>query len=152
MVTAIIGAAGAIGRSVAAAFHAAGEPVRLVGRRKQPLSAVAAPGDAIVMADVSTLPGCRSALAGADTAVYALGLPYTTAAFAAYPPMMQAFVTAAKEQGVKRLLLVTNVYPYGIPRAARVDEQHPRQPGLRLPAPRSFRPPRRSRRCATSTG
>ena len=128
MVLAIIGASGAIGRSVADAFHAGGRNVRLVGRRKAPLTAIAAPGDEVVMADVSTLQGCRSALERADTAVYALGLPYTTPAFAAYPPMMEAFVTAAREQGLKRILLITNVYPYGRPQTPRVAETHPRNP------------------------
>ena len=127
MKLAIIGA-GAIGRSVAAAFHAGGGAVRLVGRRRAPLAAIAAPGDELVMADVTTPAGCRSALMGCDAAVYALGLPYTTEAFAAYPPMMQAFVRAAREQGVKRLLLISNVYPYGLPRSARVAEDHPREP------------------------
>lgn len=125
---AIIGASGAIGRSVAEAFHAGGRNVRLVGRRKGPLAAIARPGDEVVMADVSTLQGCRSALARADAAVYALGLPYTTRAFAAYPPMMEAFVAAARELGLKRLLLVTNVYPYGLPQTPRVAETHPRNP------------------------
>lgn len=125
---AIIGASGAIGRSVAEAFHAGGDSLRLVGRRKAPLAAAARPGDELIMADVSTLQGCRSALAGADAAVYALGLPYTTDAFAAYPPMMQAFVAAAREQGLRRVLLITNVYPYGLPRTPHVDETHPRSP------------------------
>ncbi|MCA3562326.1 MAG: NAD(P)H-binding protein [Aestuariivirga sp.] len=127
MKLAVIGA-GVIGRSVAAAFHAVGEPLRLVGRRKAPLAAAAAPGDEIVIADVSTPAGCRSALEGCDAAVYALGLPYTTEAFAAYPPMMLAFVSAARELGVKRLLLISNVYPYGLPRSATVAEDHPREP------------------------
>ena len=125
---AIIGAAGAIGRSVADAFHAGGASLRLVGRRKSQLVPVSKPGDELIMADVSTLQGCRSALAGADAAVYTLGLPYTTEAFAAYPPMMQAFVTAAREQGLKRVLLISNVYPYGLPQTARVAETHPRNP------------------------
>ena len=125
---AIIGASGAIGRSVANAFHAGGASLRLVGRRKSPLAPVSKPGDDLIMADVGTLQGCRSALEGADAAVYTLGLPYTTDAFAAYPPMMQAFVTAAREQGLKRVLLITNVYPYGLPQSARVAESHPRNP------------------------
>lgn len=128
MTLAIIGASGAIGHSVAQAFHAAGERVRLVGRRKAPLAAIAAPADELVLADVTTPAGCRSALAGAEAAVYALGLPYTTEAFAAYPPMMDAFVAAARQQGVRRLLLVTNVYPYGRPQAPHVAETHPRDP------------------------
>ena len=125
---AIIGASGAIGRSVANAFHAGGASLRLVGRRKSPLVPASQPGDDLIMADVSTVRGCRSALEGANAAVYTLGLPYTTAAFAAYPAMMQAFVTAAREQGLKRVLLITNVYPYGLPQSARVAENHPRNP------------------------
>jgi len=125
---AIIGASGAIGRSVADAFHASGDSLRLVGRRKSPLAKVAKPGDELVMADVGTLQGCRSALEGADAAVYTLGLPYTTESFASYPPMMQAFVTAAREQGLKRILLISNVYPYGLPQGPRVAENHPRNP------------------------
>ena len=125
---AIIGASGAVGRSVADAFHADGARLRLVGRRKSPLAPVSKPGDELIMADVSTLQGCRSALEGADAAVYTLGLPYTTEAFAAYPRMMQAFVTAARELGLKRILLISNVYPYGLPQAPRVAESHPRNP------------------------
>ena len=125
---AIIGASGAIGRAVADAFHADGAKLRVVGRRKSPLTPVSKPGDELVMADVSTLQGCRSALEGADAAVYTLGLPYTTEAFAAYPPMMQAFVTAAREKGLKRILLISNVYPYGLPQTPRVAESHPRDP------------------------
>ncbi|WP_421694761.1 NAD-dependent epimerase/dehydratase family protein [Aestuariivirga sp.] len=131
MTLVIIGASGAIGRSVADAFHGGGTRLRLVGRRKPPLAAIAAPGDEIVMADVATLAGCRSALAGAEMAVYALGLPYTDLSFAAYPAMMEAFVTAAREQGLKRVLLISNVYPYGIPQTSLVAEDHPRNPCMK---------------------
>ncbi len=128
MTLAIIGAAGAIGRSIATACHDANLPIRLVGRREAPLAALAAPGDEIVLADVSTPAGCRSAIEGCDAAVYALGLPYTNAGFAAFPPMMEAFVAAAREKGVKRIVLITNVYPYGRPLTPLVAETHPRDP------------------------
>ena len=85
----IVGAAGAIGRSVADAYHAAGEPVRLIGRSAGPLEAMRQPGDEIVLADAATSEGCRTALQGVDAAVYALGLPYTVKAFSAYPAMMR---------------------------------------------------------------
>ena len=42
--------------------------------------------------------------------------------------MMKRLVGAAKGAGVQRLLLVTNVYPYGLPTTARVAEDHPRVP------------------------
>jgi nucleoside-diphosphate-sugar epimerase len=128
MTIAIIGAAGAIGRSVADAYHAAGQTVRLVGRSEAPLKAMAGPGDEIVLADVATEEGCRAAVAGAETAVYTLGLPYTKQAFAAYPPMMERFVAAAEAAGIRRALLITNVYAYGLPRTERVAEDHPRNP------------------------
>lgn len=125
---AIIGAAGPIGRSIADACHAAGVSVRLVGRSAAPLKAMVELGDEVVTADLASAAGCRAALAGVETAVYALGLPYTSAAFAAYPGMMEDFVQAARTQGVKRILLITNVYPYGKPQAAKVTEDHPRVP------------------------
>lgn len=128
MTLAIIGAAGAIGRSTAAAFHAAGRSVRLVGRSEAPLKAMAGPGDEIVLADVATPEGCVAALAGAGTALYTLGLPYSAKAFAAYPPMMRLFVEAAGAAGVRRAVLITNVYPYGLPQTERVAETHPRVP------------------------
>lgn len=128
MTVAIIGASGAIGHSVVDAFHASGVKLRLVGRRRPPLEAVAGPGDEIVLADVITPDGCRSALAGVDAAVYALGLPYTDEASALYPPMMEAFAAAARQQGVKRVLLITNVYSYGRPLTPLVAEDHPRNP------------------------
>lgn len=128
MTLAIIGAAGAIGRSTADACQAAGQSVRLVGRTAGPLQAMAKPGDKVVLADVANAEGCAKALEGADTALYALGLPYTKAAFAAYPEMMRKFVTAAKAAGIKRAVLITNVYPYGRPQTAKVTEDHPRVP------------------------
>ncbi len=128
MTIAILGAAGAIGRSVAEAYHAAGKPVRLVGRNAVPLEAMKHPGDTIVSADLATAAGCRAALGGADTAVYTLGLPYSSVAFAAYPEMMRQCVAAARAAGTRRLLLITNIYPYGRPQTERVAETHPRNP------------------------
>ncbi len=128
MPVAIVGAAGAIGRSVTDAYHAAGLPVRLVGRTMAPLEAMRAPGDEVVIADVATAEGCRAALAGSQQAVYTLGLPYTKQAFAAYPGMMRLFIDAARSAGTSRLLLITNVYPYGRPITQLVPESHPRIP------------------------
>jgi nucleoside-diphosphate-sugar epimerase len=128
MTIAIIGAAGTIGHSTAHAYHGAGLPVRLVGRSEGPLQAMAKPGDEIVIADVATAEGCRAAVKGVDVALYTLGLPYTKTDFAAYPPMMRLFVDAAKEAGVRRAVLISNVYPYGLPQTERVAESHPRNP------------------------
>lgn len=123
MKTSVIGASGAIGKAVVASIDG---PVRLVGRDLRKLAGM--PAAELVAADVSTDDGCRRAVEGTDTVVYALGVPYTKRAFAAYPGMMRRLLGAAKTAGVQRLVLVTNVYPYGLPRTARVAEDHPRVP------------------------
>lgn len=128
MKLAIIGAAGAIGKSVADAYHAKGEHVQLVGRNAAPLQAMQATGDEVVVADVATEEGCFAALQGVTHAVYTLGLPYSKTAFAAYPAMMTAFIKAARRAGTKRIVLITNIYPYGKPQTPKVAETHPRLP------------------------
>jgi nucleoside-diphosphate-sugar epimerase len=128
MTIAIIGAAGAIGKSIADAYHAKGKSVRLVGRDASRLTLLQTAGDEIISADVTSEEECFKALQGAEHAVYTLGLPYTKKDFAAYPAMMTAFVKAARRAGTKRILLITNIYPYGKPSTATVTEDHPRVP------------------------
>jgi len=66
------------------------------------------------------------ALRGVDTAVYAVGLPYTN--FAQHPVLMAKAVEACVESGVRRLVLISNVYVYGIPKTTPLDESHPLEP------------------------
>lgn len=125
----ILGAAGAIGQSVAAALASRGVPTRVVGRSEDKLrKAFGSLGAEIFPADLTTEAGCASALAGADVAAYTLGLNYSAKDFEAYGPMMQACVAAAKRVGLRKLLLVSNVYPYGRPTTPTVAEDHPRTP------------------------
>ncbi len=130
MKVAIFGAYGTIGRSVTAALLTRGDEVRAVGRTESHLREAfgGSSGVEIMAADVATADGCARAAAGVDAIVYALGLPYTKEAFAAYPSMMHMAVTAARSSGVRRLLHISNVYPYGEPRTPRVREDHPREP------------------------
>lgn len=128
MKVAIFGAAGTIGRAVAAELIRRGERPRVVGRSRGRLEEAFGNRAEIVDTDVSDLGGVPLAASGMDAIVYSLGLPYTTQAFASYPDMMRDAVNAARRTGVGRLLLITNVYPYGRPTAARVAETHPRQP------------------------
>jgi len=93
-----------------------------VGRTASKLSGLGA--NEVVTADVATADGCARAAAGTEAIVYTLGLPYTKATFAAYPPMMREAVAAARRAGVKRFLLITNVYAYGRPRTRPVTEDH----------------------------
>lgn len=128
MKTTIIGAAGAIGRGLTQALLAQGHSVQLVGRDRTKLERLGLAGATLLSADVATADGCRAALTGMDAAVYTLGLPYTKKDFAQYPAMMKACLAAAKDAGVRKLVLVTNVYPYGLPQTPRVAEDHPRVP------------------------
>ncbi|RPJ70010.1 MAG: NAD-dependent epimerase/dehydratase family protein [Acidobacteria bacterium] len=128
MKVAIFGASGTIGRAVVAELLRRGKAPRAVGRSRASLERVFGDGVEIVEADVSDVGGCPIASAGADAIVYSLGLPYSAQAFASYPEMMRAAVQAARHAGVGRLLLITNVYPYGRPTTGRVAETHPRQP------------------------
>jgi len=128
MKVAIFGAAGTIGRAVAAELIRRGQRPRVVGRSRGRLEEAFADRAEIVDTDVSDLGGVPLAASGMDAIVYSLGLPYTTLAFASYPDMMRDAVGAARRVGVGRLLLITNVYPYGRPKAPRVAETHPREP------------------------
>jgi nucleoside-diphosphate-sugar epimerase len=126
MKIAIWGAAGAIGHAVAAELDRRSLPYRVVGRDAAKLARFAA-GEKVV-ADVADRAGCERAAQGADAIVYTLGLPYSTEAFAAYPPMMRLAVDAARAAGAAKMVLISNVYPYGRPRTATVTEEHPREP------------------------
>jgi nucleoside-diphosphate-sugar epimerase len=126
----IFGAFGTIGRSVTGALLARGDSIRAVGRSEAKLREAfgGVPRVEIVSADVATLEGCARAAAGADAIVYSLGLPYSRRAFAAYPRMMQSAIDAARAAGVRRLLLIANVYAFGRPVTPLVREDHPREP------------------------
>jgi nucleoside-diphosphate-sugar epimerase len=124
----IVGAAGTIGQSACEALLARGHGVRLVGRSAAKLAELKGQGVERAPANVATEEGCRTAAAGMDALVYSLGLPYTKKAFAQYPGMMRTCLGAARAAGVRKALLITNVYPSGLPRTARVSEDHPRRP------------------------
>ncbi len=126
--TALLGATGAIGASIAAALSAAGTPFAAVGRDASALAArfgsfIGAEARAWDPADVA---GIRAAVRGMDTLVYLVGVPYDS--FHLHPELMRRTLEAAEAEGVRRLLLIGTAYPFGRPRAARVDENHPREP------------------------
>jgi nucleoside-diphosphate-sugar epimerase len=119
---AIFGAAGAIGPVVAPELLARGHRVRLVGRQAARLQALA-PGAEIIAADLMDPAGASAAAKGMDAILYAVGVPYNH--FELHPPMMRTTLDAAKAAGVKRLIHISNVYPYGRPQTAHVGEAHP---------------------------
>jgi len=128
---AIFGAAGAIGPQVAAEFARRAIPFRVIGRDKQRLDRAfgAIPGAEIWPATATDLAYATAAARGADTIVYTVGLPYPQHHL--HPVLMRTTIEAAAAAGVERLVLISSVYPFGVPRTARVDEAHPRLPNSR---------------------
>jgi nucleoside-diphosphate-sugar epimerase len=125
---ALLGAAGAIGVSMADALRAEGTPYRVIGRSDESLRRTFS-GDPLAeikawnVDDVSSL---RQALAGIETAIYLIGVNYWQ--FELHPVLMRKIVDAAIAAHVKRMLLIGTVYPYGRPQTTPVTEDHPRNP------------------------
>ncbi len=128
---AIFGAAGAIGPAVAAELERRGIPFRAVGRNRGKLAkAFGRMAHAEIFdADLAELRPASAAARGVDTIIYTVGLPYP--AHHLHPALMRTTVEAAAAMQVKRLVLVSSVYPYGVPRTSSVAETHPRQPETR---------------------
>jgi nucleoside-diphosphate-sugar epimerase len=128
---AIFGAAGAIGPQVAAEFNRRGIPFRVVGRHGARLeSAFGAMQHAeIFEADVADLRSASAAARGVDTIVYTVGLPYPSHHL--HPVLMRTTLQAAAAMQTPRVVLVSSVYAYGVPRTSTVSETHPRQPETR---------------------
>jgi nucleoside-diphosphate-sugar epimerase len=128
---AIFGAAGAIGPQVAAELARREIPFRVVGRNRARLEQAfgALPGAEVFPADAADLRSAGAAARGVDTIFYTLGLPYPE--HQRHPQLMRTTLEAAQAMAVKRLVLISSVYPYGIPSAARVPETHPRVPAAR---------------------
>jgi nucleoside-diphosphate-sugar epimerase len=126
--TALFGASGAMGRSVAAALGRAGRPYRVVGRSRASLERSFGhdPLAQVVTWDPDDPASVRTAARGADTIVYLVGVPYWE--FDLHPKLMAKTLAGATAEGVERVLLIGTVYPYGRVRTERVREDHPRAP------------------------
>ena len=127
MTVALIGATGAVGRAIAGVLGEQGRAYRAIGRSEASLKA-AYGHDA--HAELKTwnagTDSARTALEGCDSAVYLVGVPYDR--FELHPQLMRVALEGALAAGVKRMLLIGTVYPYGLPRTRTVDETHPREP------------------------
>jgi nucleoside-diphosphate-sugar epimerase len=128
---AIFGAGGAIGRAVAPELERRGIPFRVVGRGKAKLEAAFGKMThaEVFDADLTDLRSAGAAARGVDTIVYAVGVPYPS--FHLHPAMIRTTIEAAVSMQVARLVLVSNVYSYGVPRTSHVAETHPREPVTR---------------------
>lgn len=126
--TGLFGAAGAAGRSIAAALSAAGRQYRVIGRGRAALQASFGgdPNAEIVTWNPEDPASIAAAAVGLQTAIYLVGVPYDQ--FATHPPLMQKTLAGLTAAGVQRLILIGTVYPYGRPQSRPVTESHPRAP------------------------
>jgi nucleoside-diphosphate-sugar epimerase len=125
---ALFGAAGAIGHSIAAALAAEGKPYRVVGRDAARLRASfgADPLAEIVTWNPDVPASVQAAASGIDTIVYLVGVPYWQ--FELHPALMKKTLDGALAAGVKNIILIGTVYPYGRVQDNPITESQPRRP------------------------
>lgn len=125
---ALLGAAGAIGLTIAATLRAQFTPYRVLGRSPEHLRKAfgSDPLAEIKAWDLEDSLSTRTALTGIDTAIYLIGVNYWQ--FELHPILMRKIIESAQLAGVRRMLLIGTVYPYGRPQAGSVTEDHPRNP------------------------
>ena len=125
---ALFGAAGAIGQSIAAALSQAGKPYRVVGRSEANLKKTfgADPLADITTWDPDSPESVERATAGIDTLIYLVGVNYWQ--FELHPELMRKTLAGAIAAGVKRIVLIGTIYPYGKVASNPIREDQPRQP------------------------
>ena len=125
---ALFGAAGAIGQSIAHALAAQGQPYRVVGRSEASLRKAfgADPLAEIATWDPDSPDSIKAAATGIDTIVYLVGVNYWQ--FELHPQLMRKTLDGAIAAGVRNIVLIGTVYPYGRARTTPVRESHPREP------------------------
>jgi len=125
---ALFGAAGAIGHSLADTLRQRGENYRVVGRDRARLEKAfgSDPKAKIVTWDPDDPASIREAAREVDTLIYLVGVPYNH--FELHPQVMQKTLDGAIAEGVRRILLIGTVYPYGTPVSTPMSEKHPRDP------------------------
>ncbi len=125
---ALLGAAGAIGTSIAEALRSEGTPYRVVGRAEEHLRQTFG-GDPLAEIKAWNLDdelSVRQALEGIETAIYLIGVNYWQ--FELHPVLMRKILEQARLAAVKRMLLIGTVYPYGRAESNPVTEDHSRNP------------------------
>ena len=125
---ALFGAAGAIGQSIANALAAKGQPYRVVGRSEASLrkSFGADPLAEVVTWNPDSPESVKAAASGIDTLIYLVGVNYWQ--FELHPQLMRKTLEGAIAAGVRNVILIGTVYPYGRARTTPVREDHPREP------------------------
>ena len=124
----LLGATGAIGKSVAAALTAQATSFRAIGRGEAGLKTVydGNPLADCVVWNPDDPASIRRAFSGVSTLVYLLGVPYNQ--FGLHPVLMKRTIEAAVDTGVARMLLIGTLYVFGRARTKQITEDHPREP------------------------
>lgn len=127
-IVALVGATGAIGKSVAAALRQQGQPYRAIGRSRATLDKTFGddPLAECAIWDSDDEASIRSALRGVGAVVYMVGVPYME--FHLHPILMRRVIDAAMAEKVDRLLLIGTLYVFGRPQSTRITENHPKEP------------------------
>jgi nucleoside-diphosphate-sugar epimerase len=127
-IVALVGATGAIGKTVAAALRQQGRRYRVIGRSRSALERTFGddPLAEVVTWDPDNEESIRGALRGVNAIVYMVGVPYTD--FQLHPILMRRVLDAAIAEKVDRLLLIGTLYVFGRPQTERITEDHPREP------------------------
>ncbi|MCO4888283.1 NAD-dependent epimerase/dehydratase family protein [Cupriavidus sp. WGtm5] len=125
---ALFGAAGVIGKSIASALRSQGRAYRVVGRNDASLRKAfgADPLAEIVTWNPDSPASVRAAADGVDTLIYMVGVDYWQ--FDLHPKLMRQTLDGAVAAGVRQLILIGTVYPYGRAGSNPVRESHPREP------------------------
>ncbi|SPA43208.1 NAD-dependent epimerase/dehydratase [Cupriavidus taiwanensis] len=125
---ALFGAAGVIGQSIASALRSQGRAYRVVGRNDDSLRKAfgADPLAEIVTWNPDSPASVRAAADGVDTLIYIVGVDYWQ--FDLHPKLMRQTLDGAVAAGVRQLILIGTVYPYGRAGSNPVRESHPREP------------------------
>ncbi len=125
---ALFGATGVIGQSVAGALRSQGQPYRVVGRSESSLRKAFGqdPLAEIVTWNPDLPESVLAAASGIETLIYMVGVNYWQ--FELHPLLMQKTLDGALAAGVKQIVLIGTVYPYGRAQSASVREDHPRNP------------------------
>jgi nucleoside-diphosphate-sugar epimerase len=125
---ALFGAAGAMGRSLVDALKNRDVRYRVVGRDTSKLQRAFGddPRAEISGWNPDDAASVRAAARGVDTLIYLVGVPYNH--FELHPQIIQKTLDGAIAEGVRRILLIGTVYPYGMPTTPKVTEEHARNP------------------------
>jgi len=109
---ALVGATGAIGKSVADALRKQGSRYRVIGRSRSTLQKTFGndPLAEVVTWDPENDQAIRQSLKGAGAIVYMVGVPYTD--FQLHPILMRRVLDAAIAENVDRLLLMSGSLDY----------------------------------------